>query len=96
MLDVRIMVPGHGAKWGLRRGWLVTLARAAAWRSKGARVARNEQDTQAVHLAGPDGKALCGAGPDALVLIEAAEWTASSGNGARVCRECAQKAESKT
>lgn len=55
---------------------------------------RIQQDTQAVHLAGKDGKALCGADHDAPVLIEAAEWTASSGNGARICRECAQKAES--
>lgn len=54
-----------------------------------------QQDTQAVHLAGEDGKALCSAPADALVLIEAKEWTAgftSASQGARVCRDCEEKA----
>lgn len=54
-----------------------------------------QQDTQAVHLAGEDGKALCDAPADALVLIEAKEWTAgtSASQGARVCRDCEEKAD---
>lgn len=53
----------------------------------------SEQDTEAVHLADTNGKPLCGAGPDALTLVTAEEWQASTaGQGARMCRYCEARA----
>lgn len=55
------------------------------------------QDAEAVHLADTNGKPLCGASPDALALVTAEEWKASTaGQGARMCRDCETLAEHPT